>query len=190
MTKTSTKPLPTPLAMSAAPQSTAPHPKPTFPSPKLRFECRDLDHPGASTFFEKSHPQQCLAKAVTAVLSTLYTPSKTNAHIPPTRSVTLILRALDGVAYTAGIDLDSDHKEIHLSLDYIQKIVDRTPDRVADEIQGVLVHEMVHAWQWNALYTAPSGLIEGIADFVRLKAGFSPPHWWVLEQSSFHILYS
>lgn len=36
---------------------------------------------------------------------------------------------------------------------------------------------MVHCWQWNAFGTAPSGLIEGIADFVRLKAGLSPPHW-------------
>ena len=25
--------------------------------------------------------------------------------------------------------------------------------------------------------TAPSGLIEGIADYVRLRAGFAPPHW-------------
>lgn len=39
------------------------------------------------------------------------------------------------------------------------------------------MHEMVHCWQWNALGTVPSGLVEGIADFVRLKAGLSPPHW-------------
>lgn len=36
---------------------------------------------------------------------------------------------------------------------------------------------MVHCWQWAALSTAPGGLIEGIADFVRLKAGLNPPHW-------------
>lgn len=81
---------------------------------------------------------------------------------------------MDGVAYTTGSDLDNDHKEIHLSLDYI-KIIPSA--RQKDEIQGVLVHEMVHCWQWNALGTAPGGLIEGIADFVRLRAGFSPPHW-------------
>jgi len=102
--------------------------------------------------------------------------------------VTLVLRALEGVAYTTGIDLDSDHKEIHFSLEYIQGIANRTPERVADEIQGVLVHEMVHAWQWNALGTAPVGLTEGIADFVRLKAGLSPPHWWVFEQSPSRVL--
>ena len=81
---------------------------------------------------------------------------------------------MDGVAFTKGSDLDHDHKEIHFSLDYINE----TPSaRQKDEIQGVLVHEMVHCWQWNALGTAPVGLTEGIADFVRLKAGLSPPHW-------------
>lgn len=36
---------------------------------------------------------------------------------------------------------------------------------------------MVHCFQGNCEGTAPGGLIEGIADFVRLKAGLSPPHW-------------
>lgn len=81
---------------------------------------------------------------------------------------------MDGVAYTKGSDLDQDHKEIHFSLDYIKGI---SPARQEDEIEGVIVHEMVHCWQWNAVGTAPLGLIEGIADFVRLKAGLSPPHW-------------
>ena len=84
---------------------------------------------------------------------------------------------MSGVAYTTGSSLDDDHKEIHFSLDYISRISDAPPTRQKDEIQGVLVHEMVHCWQWNALGTAPSGLIEGIADFVRLQAGLSPPHW-------------
>lgn len=81
---------------------------------------------------------------------------------------------MGGVAYTMGSDLDGDHKEIHFSLDYINGIPSA---RQKDEVQGVLVHEMVHCWQWNAVGTAPGGLIEGIADFVRLKADLSPPHW-------------
>lgn len=84
---------------------------------------------------------------------------------------------MPGVAYTTGSSLDDDHKEIHLSMDYIGGVPPNPPHRQHDEIQGVLVHEMVHCWQWNAVGTAPSGLIEGIADFVRLKAGLSPPHW-------------
>lgn len=81
------------------------------------------------------------------------------------------------LAYTTGSELDDDHKEIHFSLDYIKKIPPEPENRQRDEIQGVLVHEMVHCWQWNGHGTAPSGLIEGIADFVRLKAGLAPPHW-------------
>ena len=84
---------------------------------------------------------------------------------------------MEGVAYTTGIELDDDHKEIHFSLDYIKGISSRNPGKESHEIQGVLVHEMVHCWQWNGRDTAPGGLIEGIADFVRLKAGLDPPHW-------------
>ncbi|KAL1608063.1 hypothetical protein SLS60_003002 [Paraconiothyrium brasiliense] len=84
------------------------------------------------------------------------------------------LENANGVAYTTGRDIDEDHKEIHLSTDYINHVPD---SRQKEEIQGVIVHEMVHCWQHNALGTAPGGLIEGIADWVRLKAGFAPPHW-------------
>lgn len=47
----------------------------------------------------------------------------------------------------------------------------------AYEIEGVLVHELVHCFQHNGQGTCPSGLIEGIADFVRLKANLGAPHW-------------
>ena len=37
--------------------------------------------------------------------------------------------------------------------------------------------DKVHCWQYNGKQTCPGGLIEGIADFVRLRDGLSPPHW-------------
>ena len=151
-----------------------PHPNPSFPTPKLRLSTLDLDHPGSKVFFNKVNPSKALSEAAGAVLSILYRPTRSNDHIPECRSVTLFLHAMGGVAYTKGSDLDIDHKEMHFSLDYINGI---PSERQKDEIQGVLVHEMVHCWQWNAAGTAPGGLIEGIADFVRLKAGLSPPHW-------------
>ena len=154
-------------------EASRPHPKPTLPKTKLRIKCQDLNHPGADVFFRNCLPSTALSQAVESVVSTLYEPTTTNRHIPSTRSVTVILRSMGGVAYTTGSDLDSDHKEIHFSLDYINSI----SQNPLQEIQGVLVHEMVHCWQWNALGTAPGGLIEGIADYVRLKAGLSPPHW-------------
>ncbi|MCJ1271608.1 hypothetical protein MMC22_011510 [Lobaria immixta] len=198
MSYQSSKPLPTPLAMSTAPSKSTPspvpnrpapspssskvlpsrpHPKPAFPTITLRLKAPDLNHPAAPTFFSNCNPSTALSSAVDSVLTTLYEPTRTNAHIPPTRSVTLIFRSMPGVAYTTGSSLDDDHKEIHLSMDYIDSVPSEPSNRQRDEIQGVLVHEMVHCWQWYAIGTAPSGLIEGIADFVRLKAGLSPPHW-------------
>lgn len=157
----------------------SPLPKPSFPTTRLRLKVQDLGHPGAEVFFANSNPTIALSKAKEAVLSTLYEPTKLNKHVPSTRSVTLILRSMDGVAYTTGIDMDDDHKEIHFSLNYIHDASKRLlqPGQIAAEIQGVLVHEMVHCWQWNGFRTVPAGLGEGIADFVRLKNGLSPPHW-------------
>ena len=152
-----------------------PHPKPSFPTPKLRLQLHDLSHPGSLIFLDNCNAATALSEAVESVLSALYLPSKTNSHIPGTRSVTMVLEPMGGVAYTTGIQLDNDHKEIHFSLDYIKNNV--TEARRKQEIQGVLVHEMVHCWQWNARGTCPGGLIEGIADYVRLKAGLAPPHW-------------
>ena len=157
--------------------ATRPHPKPSFPSPKLWLRCQDLCHQGCQRFFRSTNPSCCLDDAVHTVLSALYEPSVSNAHIPPTRSVTLCLRPMDGIAYTCGTALDEDHKEVHISLDYLSGIQSESTDKIGHEIRGIIFHEMVHAWQWNGKGKAPSGLIEGIADFVRLKAGLRPPHW-------------
>ncbi|KAK3056535.1 hypothetical protein LTR09_002328 [Extremus antarcticus] len=80
---------------------------------------------------------------------------------------------MNGVAYTTGMDLDHDHKELHINLDYI--VNTKSPKR--HEILGVLCHELVHCFQWAANGTCPGGLIEGIADWVRLRAGLSAKHW-------------
>ncbi|KAF3435494.1 hypothetical protein FNV43_RR22583 [Rhamnella rubrinervis] len=80
--------------------------------------------------------------------------------------VTLIVEDIDGVAFAS-------NNEIHVSARYIG----RYSGDLRREITGVLYHEMVHIWQWNGNGQAPGGLIEGIADFVRLKAGYAPSHW-------------
>jgi len=147
-----------------------------FSLPKLRLEIRDLNHIGAQTFLGSVTASEVLQDAVETVLKYLYeSPDSRTTTVPSTRSVTLILRALDGVAYTTGTELDPDHKEIHLSLDYIHKHV--ALSRKAAEIRGVLTHEMVHCYQYNGHGTCPGGLIEGIADWVRLNAELGPPHW-------------
>lgn len=156
------------IAMTPAATS-KPHPK--NPSPKLLLEIRDLCDDGADAFLKDLHATTVLKEAVNSVLNLLYSPQ---GQVPGTRSITLVLRSMGGVAYTTGKDIDSDHKEIHFSTDYIAAI---PKDRRRDEMLGVLRHEMVHCWQWNALGTAPGGLIEGIADYVRLRSGLVPGHW-------------
>ncbi|KAL1854379.1 hypothetical protein Daus18300_011478 [Diaporthe australafricana] len=110
-------------------------------------------------------------------------PAKPHYTPPPTRSVTLVLEDMPGVAFTKGTDLDGDHKEIHFSLDYIQGIRKAPADTGggdvtgAYEIEGVLVHELVHCFQHNGHGACPGGLVEGVADWVRLEARLGAPHW-------------
>jgi hypothetical protein len=161
-----------------------------FPKVKLRLELRDLSHKSTDLFLKNFNSAKDFADLVEIVLKQLYTcpnhddastslPLPTHTRLPGTRSVTLILREMDGVAYTTGTDLDNDHKEIHLSLSYLDHIASSQKAGYAahEEIMGVVCHELVHCFQWNARGTCNGGFIEGIADWVRLNAGFVPPHW-------------
>ncbi|KAI1754091.1 BSP-domain-containing protein [Xylaria castorea] len=146
-----------------------------FPQPRLRLHLNELSDTGTSIFLSSISPSSLIASAVSRVQKALYVHPNGSYHIPSTRSVTLIVRPMDGVAYTTGIDLDPEqHKEIHLSSRYVASI---SPDRRGHEIEGVIVHELVHCYQYNGHGHAPGGLIEGIADWVRMGAGLAPPHW-------------
>ena len=177
--------MPPPHHPPKKPQIPLPLPDPIpHPTVTLRLKIRDLSHSGSALFLDSVNASFLLSEAVHTVLSLLYpqatptSPDQTTKPTPPwpgTRSTSLILHDFSGVAYTTGSSLDNDHKEIHLSLSYVADSI--SPSRLTPEIRGVIVHETVHAWQWNALGSAPGGLIEGIADWVRLKAGLAPPHW-------------
>ncbi|CAI9101951.1 OLC1v1000124C1 [Oldenlandia corymbosa var. corymbosa] len=82
------------------------------------------------------------------------------------QTVSMFVDDMDGVAYTS-------NDQIHVSARWFQGL---TGD-VRRGISGVLYHEMTHVWQWNGNGQAPGGLIEGVADYVRLKAGYVPSHW-------------
>ncbi|KAF7597648.1 hypothetical protein BBP40_000126 [Aspergillus hancockii] len=164
------------------------------PKPKLRLHVNDLRHSGCNTFLSLvPNLAFTLDNALAAIIEHLYTVPRPTAattaptpiftpSVPPTRSVTIFLRDIGGVAYTTGTELDDDHKEIHISLQYIHNSLKLANPRT--EIVGVLTHELVHCYQHTAPRKVgdsaprpPGGLIEGIADFVRLKTGLVPPHW-------------
>ncbi|XP_024165864.1 uncharacterized protein LOC112172660 [Rosa chinensis] len=90
----------------------------------------------------------------------------TDADRKSVAKVSLFIDNMDGVAYAS-------NNEIHVSASYIAGY----SGDVKKEITGVLYHESTHIWQWNGNGQAPGGLIEGIADFVRLRAGYAPSHW-------------
>lgn len=62
---------------------------------------------------------------------------------------------------------------IRLDSDYIL----RYSGNVQAEFTGILYHESTHVWQWNGNGMARSGLATGIADYMRLKAGWPSKSW-------------
>ncbi|KDP45915.1 hypothetical protein JCGZ_15475 [Jatropha curcas] len=82
------------------------------------------------------------------------------------QEISLIIEDMEGVAYT-------DDNEIHFSTKYVANY----SEDLKSEVIGILYHEMTHIWQWNGNGKTPGGLIEGIADLVRLKANYAPSHW-------------
>ncbi|OQD78684.1 hypothetical protein PENDEC_c001G02414 [Penicillium decumbens] len=183
-------------------QGTVNSTKAKIPQSKLRLHIETLRHPATASFLTFIPDiASTLDAALHNIVRYLYSspnhvssenPSNHKTQrpsfsplTPPTRSVTLHLRDIDGVAYTTGTELDDDHKEIHLSLAYVEHCANG--DDPLHELVGVLTHELVHCYQHTSpkrvndedaeVPHPPGGLIEGIADFVRLKAGLEPPHW-------------
>jgi len=149
-----------------------PPPKPPLPPgewpiPTFRIRVDDVGHPGAQLFFEHLKPYEALKEAVLTVFKWLFTLETVPKNV---ETVLLVLRVMPGVAHTTGAEV---YKEIHFNLDHIVN----SSSRAKDEIMGVLVHEMVHCYQYNGQGKAPGGLTEGVADWVRLRGGYTPPHW-------------
>ncbi|KAJ3503053.1 hypothetical protein NLJ89_g8606 [Agrocybe chaxingu] len=138
-----------------------------WPIPKLNLRIEDLDHEGADIFLGAVKPKVALREAVMATFNQLYTLKNVPRNV---KTITLVLRSMGGVAHTTG---GVSHKEIHYSLEYVKE----KADIACNEIMGVLVHEVVHCYQHTARGTCPGGLIEGIADYVRLRDGRAPAHW-------------
>ncbi|KAH9178812.1 plant basic secretory protein [Lactarius sanguifluus] len=143
-------------------------PRPDWPIPTVSLRIDDLSHPGAKLFLDNVDPIQIMRDSIITVLQWLYV--TTDKAPRAMQTILLVLRPMEGVAYTTGSETA---KEIHFACQHIVNCA----DRCADEIRGVFVHEVVHCYQYNGQDTCPSGLIEGIADWVRLCSALVPPHW-------------
>ncbi|TMX03410.1 hypothetical protein EJD97_016490 [Solanum chilense] len=128
---------------------------------------RAANTPGGARFNREigaQYSKQTLAAATSFIWNILQQNSP--ADRKNVQKINMYVDDMGGVAYAVG-------NEIHVSARYIQSY----SGNVKREITGVLYHENTHIWQWNGNGRAPGGLIEGIAEYVRLKAGYAPSHW-------------
>lgn len=144
-------------------------------TPVFAIHVKNWSLPGAQRFLKVVHRVDLLEEAASFILTNLFTEEN---PAPDIRSITIIitshayLQTMGAAAFQSRSDLDSAHRSIEISETWLANI---SADRLASELLGVLRHELVHCFQ-NAV-SAPGGLIEGIADWVRLRSGLAPPHW-------------
>lgn len=89
----------------------------------------------------------------------------------------------NGVAYTLS---SGSGKLTRISSQYLAKIA---PANRYAEISGVVLHEMVHALQYNGGGACPWYYIEGTADYIRMRGGV-PNKGWVRTFGSYRNGYS
>ncbi|CAL4917306.1 unnamed protein product [Urochloa decumbens] len=127
--------------------------------------------PGGQRFdrdYGADYAKQVLSDASTFTWNIFNQPDPADRRPADGDTLLLAVRDTDGIASTSG-------STIQLSARYVDGI---TGDDLRDQITGVLYHEVVHVWQWGLQdYGAHPGIFEGIADYVRLKAGYVPGHW-------------
>ncbi|KAB5562832.1 hypothetical protein GE09DRAFT_1172035 [Coniochaeta sp. 2T2.1] len=144
--------------------------------PCLALEVRNWSLPGAQRFLSVFNSASVLEELAAFILETLF---GERATTPEVRSITIIVTShtymptFQCLAFHSVSDLDNTHHRIEVAESFLQRIPE---DRLRDEVTGVILHEMVHCFQSN-FDKAPQGLIEGLADWVRLRRGLDPPHW-------------
>ncbi|GAA5978027.1 hypothetical protein JCM5350_006303 [Sporobolomyces pararoseus] len=148
--------------------------------PDFHLHVLRLNERGSQLVFEHVNIYQVLKESSQRVLESLYPRALPHSRSPAIRSISLFLKQQDGVAETHSSELDDEHKEVVLSTSYLENVYVQSGgdlQRLINEIEGVLTHELVHAFQYDGSRTVPGGVIEGIADWVRHAHGLGPPHW-------------
>ncbi len=106
------------------------------------------------------------------------------SELLPVTHLELIIRDEDGVAWKAG---SGNRITVMISTRHLRSVADAEGRQaVAREIRGILYHEMAHMYQYDDRdnprprqpgeggYARLSEVIEGVADFVRYRAGYMP----------------
>lgn len=137
-------------------------------SPALDF--RPDQSPGAELFKKLvPTPQNYLNEIALHVAQTLYQQA---SEVPAFSTLELHIERWEnepnGVAWKAG---DPPRITVNVNAYYLEKIAAQGVN-VAEEVKGILYHEMTHAYQHSSGMDLPA--VEGLADTVRYLNGYIP----------------
>lgn len=153
----------------------------SFSYPEIDFTNEDILAKGAPYPTYMPDPEQMIQETALRVCQQLYHSPK---EVPNVEKVVYRIHDYDGISGKGG-----EPPVIHVSFssDYLDKQIKAgsSKDKIVDEIVGVLVHEMTHAYQQSCKYEGEGwSVIEGIADAVRYLEGYidislrkSGGHW-------------
>ncbi|XP_031378522.1 uncharacterized protein LOC116193920 [Punica granatum] len=115
-----------------------------------------------------------LSSASEYILDTLYHGRKPQ-DVKDYSKVVAVIESLnqDGIRWSPTTAASTVRNEICLNSDYIQHF----NGDIRYEFTGIMYQESKHIWQWNGNGTAPAGLINGMAGYLRLKAGWPSVSW-------------
>lgn len=144
-------------------------------TPGFELDVTDTDPQRAQVFFDAlgQDPEPVIQEIGRGVCHILY---REPAEVRNATHLKLIIEYdPNGVAWKAG---DGADIEVGISTAHLNNIKNEGRD-VAYEIKGILYHEMTHMYQHDDSDRdgVPLGIIEGIADFVRLHSGYPATHW-------------
>lgn len=144
-------------------------------TPSFTLDLQD-DGPGGDLFMEAvdNDPEGFVQEIGRTVCRILY---RTPEEVRDANHITLHIEDYDGVAAKWG---DVGDIDVQISTQHLTNVSNQGSGAkgVADEVTGILLHEMTHMYQNDDKPEATSpylpNMYEGIADFVRARAGFMP----------------
>lgn len=143
------------------------HKQPLVPGIKFYYKNRDHTKETGGIFesyVPKDHCEEWLAQITHEVMSRLgYLSGRPDVHVPPRREIRFFVEDQDGVAWTER-DPTGHIIYTHISSHFLRDVLNSRngPIILKREIPGVLTHELAHAFQWDAMSTAPGCIIEGL----------------------------
>lgn len=123
------------------------------------------------TFSDFNNVQDWCWDKIIRIFTTMY--PNALEMMTPVNHILVRIYKFNGIGFTVDGPTKGS-KIVHVSSNYIASL---PADAQLFELDGVVCHELVHAFQYDGNHTAPSGFIEGIADFYRMHIGLAAKHW-------------